>query len=222
MKGVIYLKVLIVDDEALIKDSLKIILSLEEDIEVIGTANNGQEAIEMCREQNIDIVLLDIRMPIMDGVLATKYIKEINKNIKIIILTTFKDDEYIEQAMKYGAAGYILKNQSTDSIINAIRIVYNGNAVFNDEVLKSISSMLKKEKKKSIEELNLTEREFEILKLIGEGMSNKEIASKLFLSEGTVRNYVTELLNKLNLRDRTQLAIFYLKECHQGEKRIMD
>lgn len=206
-----YLKVLIVDDEALIRESLKMILELEEDIEVVGVAKNGQEALEICEVKNTDVVLMDIRMPIMDGVLATKYIKQLNKNIKIIILTTFKDDEYIKQAIKNGAEGYILKSQETDGIIETIRMVYRGISVFEDEVAKCISSMLKTENKKNYRDFNLTDREFEILKLIGEGLSNKEIASKLFLSEGTVRNYITELLNKLNLRDRTQLAIFYLK-----------
>lgn len=208
-----YLKVLIVDDEALIRDSLKLILGLEEDIEVVGTAKNGQEAVEICKREVVDVVLLDIRMPVMDGVLATKYIKEINRNIKIVILTTFKDDEYIEQAIKNGATGYILKTQSTDSIVDTLRMVYRGISVFEEEVAKSISNMLKNETKMTYKDLNITEREFEILKLIGEGLSNKEIATKLYLSEGTVRNYITELLNKLNLRDRTQLAIFYLKNC---------
>ncbi|WP_337960815.1 response regulator [Caloramator sp. mosi_1] len=137
------MKVLIVDDEALIRDSLKLILGLEEDIEIVGTAKNGQEAIEICKKQNVDVVLMDIRMPVMDGVLATKYIKDINRNIKIIILTTFRDDEFIEQAMKNGAEGYILKTQSTDSIIDTIKMVYKGVAVFEGEVLKSISNMLK-------------------------------------------------------------------------------
>lgn len=121
-----YLKVLIVDDEALIRESLKMILELEEDIEVVGVAKNGQEALEICEVKNTDVVLMDIRMPIMDGVLATKYIKQLNKNIKIIILTTFKDDEYIKQAIKNGAEGYILKSQETDGIIETIRMVYEG------------------------------------------------------------------------------------------------
>lgn len=205
------MKVLIVDDDALIRDSLKIILSLEEDFDVVGTACNGQEAFEMCQSTVPDIVLMDIRMPLMDGVLGTKLIKSHFKNIKIVILTTFKDDEYIKEAMKNGAEGYILKNQSSDSIVESLRAVGKGNTVFQREIADSLTSMLRDEKKKNPESFGITDREFEILKLIGDGLSNKEISKLLFLSDGTIRNYVTALLEKLELRDRTQLAIFYLK-----------
>lgn len=203
------MKVLIVDDDALIRDSLKIILDLEEDIEVVGCAKNGQEAFEFCKNNDVDVVLMDIRMPVCDGVLGTKMIKELNKNIKILILTTFMDDEYIYQALKNGAEGYILKNQSSDSIIESLRAVFKGNVVFEREVAKVLTRI--KPKKKSYDDYGLTEKEFQILKYIGEGLSNKEISQKLYLSEGTVRNYITTLLDKLNLRDRTQLAIFYIK-----------
>lgn len=205
------MKVLIVDDDALIRDSLNIILGLEEDIEVIGTACNGQEAFEICKKNIPDIVLMDIRMPVLDGVLGTKLIKSSFKDVKVLILTTFKDDEYIKEAVKNGAEGYILKNQSSDSIVESIRAVSKGNAVFHREVADTLSSMLREERRKDPGAFGLTDREFEILKLIGDGMSNREISARLFLSDGTVRNYVTGLLEKLGLRDRTQLAIFYLK-----------
>lgn len=205
------MKVLIVDDDALIRDSLKIILGLEEDIQVTGTACNGQEAFEMCKREVPDIVLMDIRMPVMDGVLGTKLIKSTFKDIKVLILTTFKDDEYIKEAVKNGAEGYILKNQSSDSIVESLRTVSKGNTVFHREVADTLSSMLREENRKSPESYGMTDREFEILRLIGEGLSNREISQKLYLSDGTVRNYVTGLLEKLELRDRTQLAIFYLK-----------
>ncbi|WP_035291019.1 response regulator transcription factor [Clostridium sp. KNHs214] len=204
------MKIIIADDDGLIRDSLKLILDIEEDIEVVSTVSNGREAIEICREKNPDIVLMDVRMPILDGVLATKEIKSENPNIKVIILTTFKDDEYIAEAIKNGAEGYILKNQSADSIIESIRTVYNGNGVFQSEILNSIMCMIESNKKCE-NKIPLSEREFEILKLIGAGLSNKEISKELYLSEGTVRNYVTNLLEKLQLRDRTQLAIYYLK-----------
>ncbi|WP_138206795.1 response regulator transcription factor [Haloimpatiens lingqiaonensis] len=204
------MRIIIVDDDGLIRDSLKLILDIEEDIQVIGTASNGREAIELCRKKNPDIVLMDVRMPTLDGVLATKEVKSENPNIKVIILTTFKDDEYIAEAIKNGAEGYILKNQSSDNIIESIRTVYNGNGVFQSEILNSIMCMIESNKKCE-NKISLSEREFEILKLIGEGMSNKEISKILYLSEGTVRNYVTNLLEKLQLRDRTQLAIYYLK-----------
>jgi len=208
---VLFLKVLITDDDALIRDSLKIILELEDDIEVVGTASTGQEAFEMCQKLRPDLVLMDIRMPVLDGVLGTKLIKEHFKNIKVLILTTFKDDEYIKEAIKNGSEGYILKNQSSESIIESIRTVCSGNSVFEKNVADTLSSMLRDEKISNPQDFALTEREFDVLKYIAEGLSNKEISQKLFLSDGTIRNYVTNLLEKLNLRDRTQLAIFYLK-----------
>lgn len=204
------MKVLIVDDDALIRESLKILLDLEEDIEVIGTVSNGQEAYRFCQNEKPDVILMDVRMPVMDGVLGTKLIKESFRDVKVIILTTFKDDEYIREAIKNGAEGYILKNQSSDSIIDCLRAVYKGNAVFQKDIADALASMMEKEKRKK-PDVDLTPRETEIMKLISEGLSNKEISVKLYLSEGTIRNYVTALLEKLELRDRTQLAIYYLK-----------
>jgi len=204
--------VLIADDDALIRDSLKILLELEEDIKVVSTVSNGQEAYDYCRQEDVELILMDIRMPIMDGVLATKMIKEQFKHIKIMILTTFKDDEYIKEALKYGAEGYILKSQPSEGIIESLRMVHRGNVVFEGEVAMALKTMLKDNKSKKDElQQQLTERELDMLKLIGEGLSNKEIAEQLYLSQGTVRNYVTVLLEKLNLRDRTQLAIYYIK-----------
>ncbi|MFJ5716259.1 response regulator [Neobacillus sp. NPDC093127] len=205
-----YLKVLIVDDDALIRDGLKILIELENDFEVTGTASNGQEAFEMCQKQRPDLVLMDIRMPVMDGVLGTKLIKQHFNTIKVVILTTFKDDDYIKEAIRSGAEGYILKNQPADSIIESLRAVGKGNTVFQREVVSALSTMLKDEKKPPVK-LGLSGREQEILGLIAEGLSNKEIAERIYLSEGTIRNYTTVLLEKLKLRDRTQLAIFYLK-----------
>ena len=184
---------------------------LEDDFTEVSIAANGQEALNICSREHIDVVLMDIRMPIMDGVLATKRIKEQFKNTKIIILTTFKEDEYIKQAIKNGAEGYILKNQPVDSIIESIKIVNKGNTVFQKEIVESITMMLKKDTQTSGGKHHFTERELEVLKFVGNGLSNKEISKKLFLSEGTIRNYVSTLLEKLELRDRTQLAIFYLK-----------
>ena len=184
---------------------------MEEEFEVIGTAGNGKEAFEVCGQLKPDLVLMDIRMPVMDGVLGTKLIKENYKEIKVVILTTFKDDEYISEAIKAGAEGYILKNQPTDTTIESLKAVQKGNYVFQKDIVGSISSMIKNDNKKNIADLNLTQREMEVLHLVGEGCSNKEIAEKLFISEGTARNYVTGLLEKLNIRDRTRLAIFYLK-----------
>lgn len=207
------MKVLIVDDDALIREGLKILLEIEEDFQVVGTASNGQEALAMCRKEKPELVLMDIRMPVMDGVLGTKLIKSQFREIKIVILTTFKDDEYIKEALKSGAEGYILKNQPADSIIESLRAVSKGNIVLEREVANTLSAMLKESKKATPEGLNISQREFEILKLVGEGLSNREIAASLNLSEGTTRNYVTGLLEKLGFRDRTQLAIFFIRNC---------
>lgn len=204
------MKLLVVDDDALIRDSLKILINMEADMEVVGTASNAQEALELCKHHQIDIVLMDIRMPVMDGVLGTKLIKTQYNHIKVIILTTFKDDEYIKEAIKNGATGYILKNQSADSIIESIRAVQKGSMVLEQGVAESLTSMIK-DRSKHKAAIDMTERELDVLKLVGQGLSNKEIAENLFLGEGTVRNYVTVLLEKLNLRDRTQLAIYYVK-----------
>ena len=207
------MKVLIVDDDALIREGLKILLEIEADFQVVGTASNGLEAMDMCRKEKPDLVLMDIRMPVMDGVLGTKLIKSHFKDIKVVILTTFKDDEYIKEALKSGAEGYILKNHPADSIIESLRAVSKGNIVLEREVANALSSMLKEGKKVAPEHLDISQRELGILKLVGEGLSNREIAERLNLSEGTTRNYVTGLLEKLGFRDRTQLAIFYIRNC---------
>ena len=205
------MKLLIVDDDALIRESLSILLGLDAAIEVVGTASNGQEGYELCAKLKPDIVLMDVRMPIMDGVIGTKLIKSSFNEIKVVILTTFKDDEYIKEALKNGAQGYILKNQASDSIIDSLKAVIKGNMVFEKNVAETITSSINYESKNNLKDFNLTEREMDILSLIGDGLSNKEIASKLYLGEGTIRNYITNLLEKLEFRDRTQLAIFYLK-----------
>ena len=205
------MKVLVVDDDALIRDSMKMLLELEHDFQVTGTASNGQEAFIHCQQEQPDIVLMDIRMPIMDGVLGTRLIKQHFPDIRVVILTTFKDVEYIKEALKNGAEGYILKSQPADSIIESIRAVAKGNFVLEKDVAQSISFLLQEKEIKEQIDYQLTQRELDILQLVGNGLSNREIAAKLYLSEGTVRNYVTGLLEKFHLRDRTQLAIFYLK-----------
>lgn len=205
------LKVLVADDDALIRDSLKLLLELEDDFEVCGVAKDGREAFALCRENQPDLVLMDIRMPVMDGVLGTRLIKEHFPAVRVVILTTFKDDAYIREALKNGAEGYILKSQPSDSIMESLRAVAKGNIVLERDVGLSLSAMLKENRKESLAGFELTPREAEILALVGQGLTNREIAAKLYLSEGTVRNYVTGLLEKLGLRDRTQLAIFYLQ-----------
>ncbi len=205
------MQIVIVDDDNLIKDGLNVILGIEDDMEVVQLLSNGQEAFDYCRNNTPDIILMDIRMPVMDGVLGTKLIKELNSKIKILILTTFSDEEYIRQAMDNGADGYMLKNQGADRIIDAIRSIHKGHIVFDSQIRKSLFSTLGNNSKKSMQEFNITEREGSILSLIGTGYSNKEISEELYLSAGTIRNYITCLLDKLDLRDRTQLALFYVK-----------
>ncbi len=211
------MRVLIVDDDALIRDGLKVLLELEEDFTVVGAAADGQEALSFCEKDQPDLVLMDIRMPVLDGVLGTREIKGRFPGVKVVILTTFKDDEYLKEAIKAGAAGYILKSQPAESIIESLRAVGKGNAVFGTEVAGALTSMLREEPARTaVSGIDLTPREMDILRLLGDGLSNKEIAEKLFLGEGTVRNYITALLAKLGLRDRTQLAIHYLR--HLGGK----
>lgn len=203
------IKILIADDDYLIRESLKIILGMDEQLEVVDCVENGLEAVESCIKNFVDIALLDIRMPKLNGVEATKQITEKTKS-KPLILTTFDEDEYIKDAIKYGARGYILKNNSPDKIISAIKTVYYGNTVMQDVILDKIKEGLDSEKN-PIDESIFTERELDIIKAIAEGLSNKEISCKLFISEGTVKNYITNILSKTNLKHRTQIAIYYLK-----------
>lgn len=209
------IKVLIADDQELIRQSLQIVLGIREEISVIGTAGNGNEVIRLVQKEKPDVILMDVRMPEMDGVQCTRMIKERYPQIKIIILTTFDDDEFVFSALKYGASGYLLKGISMDELEKAIRTVHQGGAMINpgiaSKVVELFSEMAQSNYDIMIEAENvdeLTDGEWEIIKLIGRGMSNKEIARAISLSEGTVRNYLSSILNKLNLRDRTQLAIW--------------
>lgn len=212
------IKVLIADDQELIRTSLKIILDNQNNIEVIDVVSNGLEVIKCVRINMPDVILMDIRMPKMDGVQCTKIIKENYPAIRVIILTTFDDDEYVYNALKYGASGYLLKGASINELVKAIDTVNSGRAMINPDiatkVVKLFSQMAKSNfvvevGKNSAEEL--TKTELKIIEQIGYGYSNKEIADVLNLSEGTVRNYLSIVLGKLKLRDRTQLAIWSIQ-----------
>ncbi|SHJ73967.1 two component transcriptional regulator, LuxR family [Clostridium cavendishii DSM 21758] len=203
------IKLLICDDDMLIRESLKIILGMDEEIEVVGTCENGSVASKFIVENKVDVALLDVRMPVMNGVEATKNI--VNKSeTKVIILTTFDEDDFIKDAIRYGAKGYILKNTPPDKIIDTIKMVHKGHSVIQDVVLEKLKNNMDDSCEK-INKDNFTEREIEIIESIAEGLSNKEISSKLFISEGTVKNYISNILNKTGLSHRTQIAISYIK-----------
>lgn len=209
------IKIMIADDQELIRQSLQIILGMEKDIEVVDAVENGREVIRSVRKNKPDVILMDIRMPEMDGVVCTQIIKENHPEIKIIILTTFDDDEYVFNALKYGASGYLLKGTSTKELADAIRKVHQGTAMINGDiaskVVKPFSRMAQTNLAIQVDEqqtASLKPTERQITALVGRGMSNKEIAGKMSLSEGTVRNSLSIILSKLALRDRTQLAIW--------------
>ena len=200
--------VLVVEDEEIIRKGIILSIPWEEfNCHVIGEAENGEEAIDLCVQNQVDVALLDIRMPKLNGVQAVKRIVE-KTDTKCLIITTFDEEEYVNEAISYGAKGYILKNSSPEQIIDAINTVYNNNVVLNDSVLDKIQG---KQAEPIFKKYDFTEREKEIIVSISEGLSNKEISNKLFISEGTVRNYITNILEKTNLEHRTAIAVNYLK-----------
>jgi DNA-binding NarL/FixJ family response regulator len=201
------IKVLICDDDSLIRESLKILLPLKGDIEIIGEGSNGQEAIDLCLKEKVDVALIDIRMPGINGVEAVKEIVK-HTNTKCLILTTFDEEDYINEAMEYGAKGYILKNNSPEQIANSIVSIYNNTIVMNENILGKLHNKTIEPK---ITKYDFTDREKDIIIAISEGLSNKEISEKLFISEGTIRNYITTILDKTNLAHRTAIAVNYLK-----------
>lgn len=217
------IKILIADDQELIRESLKIILSTNNEFEVIDTVGSGKEVVESIRRHIPDIILMDVRMPDMDGVQCTKFVKEVYPEIKVIVLTTFDDDEYIFSALKYGASGYLLKGVSLDELTSAIKTVLQGGAIFNPNVASKVTKIFSEMAKNNIvaerihdEDLpNLSDTEWKIIQQVSQGLSNKEIAEILKFTEGTIRNYPSVILDKLQLRDRTQLAIWYI---HRGKE----
>ena len=211
-------KIMIADDQQLIRESLKIILDSNPDFEVVKVVGSGQEVLESLKTESIDIILMDVRMPNMSGVDCTRIVKKEYPNIKVIILTTFDDDEYIYDALKYGASGYLLKGCSLEELNTAIHNVLSGGACFNPNVAGKVAQFFSQMANSHTEvsfdgeekEYDFSDTEQKIIAQIGHGYSNKEIAQKLGFSEGTIRNYLSVILDKLELRDRTQLAIWYL------------
>ena len=197
------IKVLIADDQELIRQSLSIILGLKEEISVVGGVGDGTEVLEFIAKEKPDIILMDIRMPTMDGVECTKIVKEKYPEIKIIVLTTFDDDKYVFSALKYGASGYLLRGISVDELEKAIHVVYGGGAMINPEIASKVvelfSEMAQQNYDVMIEAENvekINDMEWDIIKDVGHGMSNKEIADHIGLTEGTVRNYISTILKK--------------------------
>lgn len=201
------MKIIIIDDDCLVAGALKTILESNPDIEVTATGSDGEEACTLYREYLPDILLMDIRMKGMDGLEASRKILDEFPEAKIL-LTTFSDDEYIVKALRLGTKGYLLKQDYT-SIFPALQAVYSGQTVFGTEIMSKIPELLQSSGGFDYTSRDINERELDIIRLIANGYSNKEIAAELFLSEGTVRNYLSSILDKLQLRDRTQVAVFY-------------
>lgn len=205
------MNIVIVDDDCLVSGALKTILEANEEFHVLAVGTDGTEAVSLYREQKPDILLMDIRMKEMNGLEASAKILAEFPDARILLLTTFADDEYIVKALQIGAKGYLLK-QDYGSLAASIQAVYSGQTVFGDEVVSKIPELMQGTKRFDYSAHDINERELEIIRLIAEGLSNREIAGQLFLSEGTVRNYLSSILDKLELRDRTQVAVFYYQK----------
>jgi len=208
------IKVLIADDHAMVRQGLKTILELEEDINVVSQASNGEEAVLRAREQKPDVILMDINMPVLNGLQAIKMLKDEDSRYRIIVLTLHQDREYLFKTLQLGCEGYVLKDAESSVLIEAIRSVYNKQTYIQPnmtgELVKEFNRVTLIEQDKSITN-NLTNREIEVLKLIAEGMINKEIAKNLFISEKTVKNHISNIFKKLDVNDRTQAAIYAFK-----------
>lgn len=207
------IKIIIADDSDFVRDGMRIILDVDEDFEVIGCAKNGREAIEIAEESAPDIFLMDIQMSEMDGIEATKYIVENNLG-KVLILTTFDDDELVQSALKNGAKGYVIKNHTPEHLKQMIKSVYYGTGVMEEAILENLAKNTEVKASGFCED-GYTAREMDIIRAVAEGLSNKEIANRLFITEGTVKNYITSILAKENLSHRTALAVYYLTGKNQ-------
>lgn len=204
------MKIVIVDDDNLVSLSLKTILEASGEVTVAEMGKDGKDAIALYEKHQPDVLLTDIRMDTMTGLEAAETILDKYPDAKILFLTTFSDDEYIVRALHLGAKGYILK-QDFESLLPALKAVFNGQSVFGSEVVDKLPGFLNQQEKFDGSAFDITTKEMELIELVADGLSNKEIAEQLFLSEGTVRNYLSSILEKLELRDRTQLAVFYYK-----------
>lgn len=209
------MRVLIVDDDPFVCISLKTILQAEPGIEVCASGNSGEDAVRLYEDMLPDILLMDIQMGDFSGLDAGAEILERYPGAKILFLTTFSDDEYIIRALQIGAKGYLIK-QDIETIAPALRSVLSGQSVFGSEIVTRIPKMMGRSGKMDLSPYGILDREMDVIELVAKGLNNKEIAQSLYLSEGTVRNYLSAILDKLSLRDRTQLAVFYYKNLENG------
>lgn len=209
-------RVLIVDDQSLFREGLQTLLSVQEGIKVVGQAGNGREAVAAVAKHRPQVVLMDVRMPVLDGVAATRVLQEEYPEVRVIMLTTFDDDEYVFEGLRAGAAGYLLKDVPSEKLVEAIQAAAHGESFLEPSVAAKVVAeftRLSSDRGESSAHANqalvepLSERELEVLELIATGASNREIADQLFIAEGTVKNHVTSILGKLEVRDRTQAAL---------------
>lgn len=207
-------RILLVEDQTIVRNGLKMIIEQDEALQIVAEARNGIEALESLEKNHIDLVLMDIRMPQMNGIEATRHIRSRFPKMKILILTTFDDEEYAYETLKDGASGFLVKSSEPQKLIASIYSVLEGGMVIHEDVAAKLMPRLLHQHATPLQTETpppLTNRELDILKLIGEGKTNKEIAAQLFLSVGTVKNHITHILGELGLRDRTQLAIYAVR-----------
>ena len=207
------MKLIICDDQAIIRDGLEMLLKLEPDIDVVGIAEDGAAAVEMVVQKMPDLVLMDLKMPIMNGVEATRQIRTKCPEIKVLVLTTYDDDEWVFDAIQAGASGYLLKDTPRDEVLKAIRGTVAGKTFVDPAVAGKVLSQASSHQTQpaTLITSKLTEREIEVLRLLAKGLSNADISNRLCLSEGTVRNHVSSILAKLNVSDRTQAAVIAIQ-----------
>jgi len=217
------IRLLLVDDESLIREGIKVMLNLEPDLQVVGIADNGETAIKQVEALQPDVVLMDIRMPVMDGKESTRIISERFPSIKILVLSTFDDEQYIAEFMQLGAKGYLLKDMPSEELAGVIRFVHRGYTQLAPGLLEKVLSKTSSSSFNHLEQAppvstELTNRERDVLRLLGTGATNREIAQQLYISEGTVKSYITSMFNRLNLKNRAQLAIYANSVTWNGEQ----